>query len=369
MFCECGNSFETGQPGGIKAAFSSCRKGIDVFHLVLSLGLHDFTHLHLDTYNIDSLVKILKGPAEGIELMHEDPHAHRDVHRGNLIVLAENCGALSDFGKAEAGVSHKSNHIGPACTLAPEIDGRTAYGNKVDVWSYGVATLNVIFKDVQKWKTFNREAPQSKAWTAEAHKKLEKFIKDHGYSSMHSGIAQVIKMMLTYDAKQRPSMREILDRWPGNQDRGADIEDQGPPKKRMKTSESTKKTTKPSSVEKTSRRQNRDGGVIPLKNHNKAVEMLEKDAVQDRKNSNVERQSMGFTAINAPEQTLHLPTVEEATTEIQATDNSIIDEIPPKGLGAGGRFDDQSANTNVDRKTEVECREPPCSQDGEIKVE
>ena len=135
MFCDCGNTFEAGQSGDIKAAFSSCRKGIDIFYLVLALGLHDFKQLNLKTYKIESLVELLKGPAEGLELMHKDPHAHRDVQRGNLIALAENCGALSDFGKAEEGDSHTSSHIGPACTRAPEIDGKKAYGNKIDVWS------------------------------------------------------------------------------------------------------------------------------------------------------------------------------------------------------------------------------------------
>ena len=93
------------------------------------------------------LVKLIRGPVEGLSTLHRAGYIHRDVTAKNILVLSLDPpqATLCDYGKAVRATSHVDSRIGPIPTLAPEVDGRTEYSNKIDVWSLAYACCSILF--------------------------------------------------------------------------------------------------------------------------------------------------------------------------------------------------------------------------------
>ena len=219
----------------------SCQ-GLDVFYFVTPFASGgDFSTVHLDQDNIRDIVKLLRGPMEGLSYLHDQGYIHCDVTCRNMFIMADGSGVLGDYGKILKEVATKSNRTGPAHTRAPEIDGIGLYDNSADVWSFGFAIMKILFQDLYFWVTFNNNGPQSKAWTEEGLRNLKLLARR---SPLHYDVANTVRRMIAYEAHHRPTMEAVLARWSAldltEAATSADLGNNGPPAKFQKTSENTK---------------------------------------------------------------------------------------------------------------------------------
>lgn len=186
-------------------------------------------------------MKLLRGPIEGLAFLHDQGYMHRDVTVRNMFIMADGRGVLGEHGKVLKGVGTKCNKIEPSHSRAPEVDGISLYGQAADVWSLGFAIVNIFFKDLYSWPTFDAEKPQSIAWRDESIQKLGQLGQQ---STLHRQFTTLVACMLSYDAYNRPTMEQILYRWSVMEliedDAVENPEIGGPPAKFQKTSRDTK---------------------------------------------------------------------------------------------------------------------------------
>lgn len=382
IFCKHEICYDTRSSGNVRVAFDMCPLN-ETFYVIQPLASGDFKTLDAEKYgSFRDLVKIIKGPLEGLKILHDDGYMHRDVTKGNMLVFADGHGALSDHGKALQAVTHTSNRTAPSCYRAPEVDGHTPYWNAADVWSAGIAISWVIFNDLHKWKDWNEKGSQSRAWLAQLHKKLDIFGKQ---SKLHEDLSILVKEMLTYNAHNRPSIGDILDRWPGKRPRGVDImDDEGRPAKIPKTSPAIKETK--STLGSPPRQKEVTimfppvGCVNADWDFDEAIkrDLEERNIMQRNDERNVMRQVGGFTAVNHPQHQPH-PTIqdtqtgpniavqdvgEEDSTEILSPNHSFSsaagpnwDKAPPAALTADVEQGSRSCHTTVGQWTEVKSRD------------
>ena len=81
----------------------------------------------------------------------------------------------------------------------------------MDVWACGFAFVKIFLPDLFKWKTFNKQGPQSRAWSVEASEKLDNFGQQ---SDMHEEVSGLVKKMLAFDPESRPTIESVLEQWP-----------------------------------------------------------------------------------------------------------------------------------------------------------
>ncbi|KAK6928882.1 Protein kinase domain [Dillenia turbinata] len=114
----------------------------------LDQALFGATHLHLDW---GTRFSILLGTARGLAYLHEESRprfVHRDVKASNILLDAELCPKISDFGLAKL-YEDKKTHIttrvaGTIGYLAPEYAMRGHLTEKADVFGFGVVALEIL---------------------------------------------------------------------------------------------------------------------------------------------------------------------------------------------------------------------------------
>ncbi|KAI8566773.1 hypothetical protein RHMOL_Rhmol02G0068000 [Rhododendron molle] len=98
----------------------------------------------------DKRINVVKGLADGLSYMHHgcSPRViHRDISSKNVLLNLEDVAYLSDFGTARLLNLHSSNWTSFAGTLgyaAPELAYTMEVNEKLDVYSFGVLTLEVV---------------------------------------------------------------------------------------------------------------------------------------------------------------------------------------------------------------------------------
>ncbi|KAM5587282.1 putative LRR receptor-like serine/threonine-protein kinase [Rosa sericea] len=146
----------------------------------LDQALFGTNDLHLDWL---TRFNIMLGTARGLAYLHEESSpriVHRDVKASNILLDAELCPKLSDFGLAKLyddDKTHISTRVaGTIGYLAPEYAMRGHLTEKADVFSFGVVVLEILSgrpnadSDLDAGKTYLLEW----AWTLhENNKTLE----------------------------------------------------------------------------------------------------------------------------------------------------------------------------------------------------
>ncbi|KAL8911341.1 MAG: hypothetical protein Q9171_003468 [Xanthocarpia ochracea] len=115
------------------------------------LAICDFAHFLWSDYSLTVIRDCLRGVMRGLITLHTAGFMHRDIHMRNVFLVSFNPpeAVLGDFGKTVQAESHSDDCLGPIHTRAPEVDGRTQYTNKIDVWSLGIVLLSMLNRDAR----------------------------------------------------------------------------------------------------------------------------------------------------------------------------------------------------------------------------
>lgn len=83
--------------------------------------------------------------ASAIEYLHSrnPPIIHRDIKPENLLVFGDTI-KLADFGWSNHNENMRNTYCGTPDYLAPEMILRTTHNEKLDIWSLGVLTFELL---------------------------------------------------------------------------------------------------------------------------------------------------------------------------------------------------------------------------------
>ncbi|KAL8979044.1 MAG: hypothetical protein Q9177_006241 [Variospora cf. flavescens] len=138
-------------------------------------------------------------------------YMHRDVTLKNMFFLSENPdrAVLGDFGKAVRAKTDLDASIGPAASRAPEVDGKSPYSDKIDVWSMGWALLWAVGYDCLRgfWETLPLNFD---AWHRRVMEVLTITKEKGSGTSWLARVADLLIGMLTLDPATRISAAKTL---------------------------------------------------------------------------------------------------------------------------------------------------------------
>lgn len=137
------------------------------------------------------------------------PIIHRDIKPENLLVCNDVL-KMADFGWSNIKDSNRQTYCGTPDYLAPEMIDGSGHNEKLDVWSLGVLTYELL-TGVAPFTPKNTKDRREKM------KKLEKNIMTGAFQippNMPELASRLIKRILQPNPNHRPSAMEILqDEW------------------------------------------------------------------------------------------------------------------------------------------------------------
>ncbi|KAM4754824.1 serine/threonine-protein kinase PAK 3-like isoform 1-T1 [Cyanocitta cristata] len=84
---------------------------------------------------------------QGLDFLHSNRVIHRDLKSSNILLATDGSVKLADFGlcaQLSPGQEQCSSMVGTAHWMAPEVVTSSPYGPKVDIWSLGIVTIEMV---------------------------------------------------------------------------------------------------------------------------------------------------------------------------------------------------------------------------------
>jgi serine/threonine protein kinase len=204
----------------------------DYICLVMDLGstdLHSWVHYwRNEYYDIDAPVcrEIILGIVKPMQHLHALGIAHLDVKDENILVtkhvwvehLRQDHIKLCDFGLSaistspdasfkESGICGTTGYFAPEMAQDDDYDARAA-----DMFSVGCTLLNVIGKVPDEWDKTYRYLKSNKAEFQKQMRSLlmQMHVDDCYFEGIAFPVAQIIRSLLKFDPKERPTPAELL---------------------------------------------------------------------------------------------------------------------------------------------------------------
>ncbi|XP_068855762.1 serine/threonine-protein kinase PAK 3-like [Aphelocoma coerulescens] len=84
---------------------------------------------------------------QGLDFLHSNRVIHRDLKSSNILLATDGSVKLADFGlctQLSPEQEQCSSMVGTAHWMAPEVVTSSPYGPKVDIWSLGIVTIEMV---------------------------------------------------------------------------------------------------------------------------------------------------------------------------------------------------------------------------------
>ncbi|XP_068855765.1 serine/threonine-protein kinase PAK 3-like [Aphelocoma coerulescens] len=84
---------------------------------------------------------------QGLDFLHSNRVIHRDLKSSNILLATDGSVKLADFGlcaQLSPEQEQCSSMVGTAHWMAPEVVSSSPYGPKVDIWSLGIVTIEMV---------------------------------------------------------------------------------------------------------------------------------------------------------------------------------------------------------------------------------
>ncbi|XP_053823697.1 serine/threonine-protein kinase PAK 3-like, partial [Vidua chalybeata] len=84
---------------------------------------------------------------QGLDFLHANRVIHRDLKSSNILLGMDGSVKLADFGlcaQLSPEQDQRSSMVGTAHWMAPEVVTSSPYGPKVDIWSFGIVTIEMV---------------------------------------------------------------------------------------------------------------------------------------------------------------------------------------------------------------------------------
>ncbi|CAL0331946.1 unnamed protein product [Lupinus luteus] len=109
-------------------------------------SLYDYLHKQRGVFKLQSLLKIAIDVSKGMNYLHQNNIIHRDLKTANLLMDENELVKVADFGVArvqtQSGVM--TAETGTYRWMAPEVIEHKPYGQKADVFSFGISLWELL---------------------------------------------------------------------------------------------------------------------------------------------------------------------------------------------------------------------------------